>query len=617
MKRKRSSIKKIIIIAAAVLFVLTVTFMLYRLVSYIPALIFLLLSIVFGISLAAARDVLEVELAAEKLNPDITVKKRYTETEAELKPVVVELETSGEMDGEGFYKHEIPFSEFFDGQITLGGTGKQERPFGQDNSIRIEFKYDKNFEEVEHRPSGNGSLVLRNYLKFEINTPPRSNKFVIAGVMVALIAVFTTVCWVFNAQFEKSNEDIRYNLDANLSAISSDSTILLTEQEQSEEQVYYKELPEVQLLVITKDQKTFLPAKESMFYNPEYVNTVLMLYEDNFSGCRDLEETDEEAAKRAAANATHYNITELYMNLPVVLEDGETYSFGELFEHSGYQAVKDFFRDAYHINIASVTEIPEAVFAECFGTEERTAINVNRNFVRFMYDNYYTNPDDGAVYSSNAVKAMLTEGRPYYPAVLQSNLAKLTAKMGLHSEQGSTANAMLFLDGSSMMAFGNSVRVIGDHTEYEHLTENGYYQNPADYPVEEWDTVQLSEIVHSNWDIVLVNVLEGISNMNNGTYTVLCKETHQESLGTIRSSLDGEVLREFLTRLTTSNTVLGDEESQHDFVFSVRNLDLGLETTLGENNVYLQSSALKIAPYTNRQVKKTLYYCLIYPKKVS
>ncbi|MDE6730720.1 MAG: hypothetical protein K2J71_08090, partial [Oscillospiraceae bacterium] len=94
-------------------------------------------------------------------------------------------------------------------------------------------------------------------------------------------------------------------------------------------------------------------------------------------------------------------------------------------------------------------------------------------------------------------------------------------------------------------------------------------------------------------------------------YEIFCKENHTDLLRQIRTSLPPEELEAFLYALCKANDTLGDEiTQQNQYGFYVRNLRLHQDTTLGRSNVYLLNQPLEIAPYTNRQVKRALYYCL-------
>ena len=106
--------------------------------------------------------------------------------------------------------------------------------------------------------------------------------------------------------------------------------------------------------------------------------------------------------------------------------------------------------------------------------------------------------------------------------------------------------------------------------------------------------------------------MESLSNMNNNTYKVFCKENHADTLSNIKTSLTSKEITEFLYSICEANSTLGDSISKEkQFIFNIRNLDLGVTTSLGQPNVYtLKEPIQDIVPYTNRLVKTSLYYCL-------
>ncbi|MDE6658078.1 MAG: hypothetical protein K2J88_05790, partial [Oscillospiraceae bacterium] len=410
------------------------------------------------------------------------------------------------------------------------------------------------------------------------------------------------------------------NLTQNISAIALGNSIILPPEPETDEQLYYSELPDVHLIIITKDKNIFYNPEEN-FYNPEVINTVLMLYEDNLSGQRNTDNSESENLQLETEENTiqknYYNITELYLNIPVLLEDNAIYTMGELFQgtvsyqnQTGYSAIKSWFCDSYHINIASVTEIPESLFSSCYGTENAMAVNLNQDFVKFLYDNYYQDSEN--IYASFAIKQMLAEQKPYFSQTMRKNIKELYDQL----EKNKMLNRMLIMDGDAIVNFGNTVRMT-QTSEYKYLRDKGYYQDIANFPPLEWDTVHLDSIVHSNWDIILADILESISNMNNSMYEIFCKENHVDLFSNIKTSLTAEELNSFLYSLCKANDILGDEiTQQNQYLFYVRNLKFNVTTTLGESNIYILNQPLSIKPYTNRQVKRVLYYCLRQEKEV-
>lgn len=572
--------------------------------SYILGFIFVILMIASAFSIIFARPVIRVIIRADKFSPSVKLT-------GELKPVEIEL------NEELGYQQEIDFADFLESDSVLLSFGtSQESCYDKYGKIKIQVRRSLlQGVRCEILNETNGAN-LGNYLRFSSSEAGKHNKIMVAFLTLGVIFAAIGVCNVFNREYHKNKETIQENLTQNVSAMAFGNAIALKAEPETEEQLYYSELPDVHLIVITKDKNIFYDAEEN-FYNPEIVNTVLMLYEDNLSGKRNAEFTDSEpeptteTEDEAAIQKNYYNITELYLNIPVLLEDNSQYTIGKLFQgdisyqnETGYDAVKSWFRDSYHIKVASVTEIPESLFSSCFGTEHAISVNLNQDFMRFLYDNYYQ-PSENR-YASFSVQEMLAEQKPYLSQSMRKNVKELYDQL----EKNKTLNRMLIMDGDAIVAFGNTVRMM-ETSEYQFLRDKGYYQDISNFSPMEWDTVHLDSIVHSNWDIILADLLESISNMNNSTYEIFCKENHADMFSTVRTSLAPSELENFLYSLCKANDILGDEMTQQNqYLFYVRNLKFHVTTTLGESNVYILNRPLSIKPYTNRQVKRALYYCL-------
>ncbi|MDE5769655.1 MAG: hypothetical protein K2H82_09745 [Oscillospiraceae bacterium] len=579
--------------------------------SYILGFIFLILMLASVCSILFARPVIYVTIQADKLNSDIQITGGF-------KPVAIEL------DADSGYQKEIAFADFLrtDSVILSHGDQAHDRIcYDRFGNVRIQVR--RNLLQgvrCEILNETNG-VNLSNYLRFSSSTAARHNKIMIACTTLAVILIAVMLCDVCNRKYHENKQAIQENLTQNINSVAQGESITLDVPE--DPAYYYAELPDVHLLVITKPDNLFYAAEEK-FCNPEIFNTVLLFYEDNLSGQRDQAFTesnsDSEPVSESETNPDissdsvskkYYNLTELYLNIPVQLEDPQLHTLGELFQgetsyqnQTGYQAVADFFRDQYHIRIASVTEIPESVISDCFGTEHAISVNLNQDFVRFLYDNYYLELENK--YASFSIKEMLSEQKPEFSQAMRRNIKELQDRL----EKNRTLNRMLIMDGNLFTAFGNTVRMT-ETSEYQFLRDKGYYQDMMNFPPVDWDAVRLDSIVHSNWDIVLSDLLESISNMNNSMYEIFCKENHTDLFRQIRTSLPPEQLESFLYALCKANDTLGDEiTQQNQYVFYVRNLRLHQTTILGKSNVYLLNQPLEIAPYTNRQVKRALYYCL-------
>ena len=576
--------------------------------SYILGFIFLILILASVLSIVFARPVIYVTIQADKLNSEIQLTGAF-------KPVAIEL------DADSGYQKEINFSDFLlTDSVIVSQTSAAYDKICYDRYGNIKIQVRRNLLQgvrCEILNETNG-VNLSNYLRFSSSTAAKHNKIQIDCITLGVVLIAIAFCDACNRKYHQNKQAIQENLTQNIASFAQGNTIVLDSlsDPESDEQIYYSELPDVHFLIITKPDNLFYDAQEK-FCNPENFNTVLMFYEDNLSGQRDqqstepVSESEEILQDETTISKKYYNLTELYLSTPIQLDNSGLHTMGELFqgtipyqEQTGYQAVVDFFRDQYHVKIASVTEIPESVISGCFGTEHAISVNLNQDFVRFLYDNYYLELENP--YSSFSIKEMLSEQKPLFSQAMRRNIKELYDRL----EKNRTLNRMLIMDGDAFTAFGNTVRMT-ETSEYQYLRDKGYYQDVNQFPPVDWDSVHLDSIVHSNWDIVIADLLESISNMNNSMYEIFCEENHTDLFCNIRTSLSPEELQTFLYALCKSNDTLGDEiTQQNQYIFYVRNLKLHQVTTLGKSNVYLLNSPLEIAPYTNRQVKRSLYYCL-------
>ena len=587
------------------LFALVVFIMVVKgIISNILGVVFVVLAGISALCIKFARPVVKLTIKVKKRSETIHLEGDIQDVETEL-------------NANNSYATDINFAKFLQTDfIVLSHENSPEREiYDRMGNIQIHVKrslFGRVRCEIQHekRP------LLNQYLIFSPSLHQRSNKLMAVLLSSFVIGFAVVFCLVFNDKYNANRENAHENLKHNIDSIVTGSAIDLKDAPSTDEKLYYSELPDVHLIVITKDKNIFVDP-QSQFNNPDVINTVLMFYEDNLSGKRYQDET---STKKAEDSTIYYDMTELYLNLPLALPDGETCTIGEMFagivtydEEIGYNAVKSWFRDIYHINVASVTEIPEKLFSGCFGSENSMSVNLNQDFTRFMYYQYCDDAEKR--YASYSVKDMLNEQKPVFPETLSQHMEELTIRLGLRGNQSASTNAMLFMDGDSIQAFGNTVRMLNT-SEYQYLRNKEYYLDPTKFPKEEWGFVELDTIVHSNWDIVMVDLLESISNMNNGTYQVFCRENHADTLSYVKTSLSENQFRQFLESLFNANSVFNENHNQQkNYVFYVRNLDLHVTTTLGKTNVYLTKKALKISPYTNRMVKKSLYYCLREVKK--
>ncbi len=467
----------------------------------------------------------------------------------------------------------------------------------------------------------NGDANMLRLVRVVIK-PVGNNKFNVVIAALFCIGILLAMCdWFYKRYNAEENERLEH-LTANLSAIAANDESHLacpSIQTESDTLVYYPELPQVHLIVITKEDGSFLH-EDSQFLDPLVNNTVLMLYEDNATG--GLIEDDETETPTEATSEddgpemTYFNITELYMGLPVQGEDGELHMMGELFggtlpygDATGYDAVAAWFRDKYHICIASVTEIPQSVFASCFSDESGIAVNLHTGSIRSLYQNYCVPLD--SLGTTHALDAMLQVQRPTFSEDFRRHVQEQYERYDLTL----SVNMLLTMGGKDLTSFGNTVRECGQ-AEYDYLQAQGYFDDKAAFPEEEWKTRSLTTMVHSNWDILLCDILESLTNINNGTFHAFCETDNTEALGRIRTTLPPETLRGFLRSLIDANNVLDNEHVvTQEYCFFIRNLKLrAVTSTLGETNRYLLAEPMEIAPYTDRRVKTALFFCLHEPK---
>ena len=593
--------------------------------------IIIILFAVFVVSIIFARSSIIVRVSI-KLNDNVHIGENKSFKDA-FKYVDVLMGPDNIGRNPNYVKN-VKFSDFLACDTILLTSNDDTLKISKDRVRNISIKVDEDSKHKNHfncTISNCGIEKLPSYLKF-VTTTTGSNKGTIGAITTLVTILSIGILVLFNYLYYSDRTQELTNLQDNITAIQcsdeDSSTLKLNEFQQTNEKVYYSELPSIDLIVITKDNNTFVNS-ESKFNNPVDVNTVLMFYEDNLSGRLNIDDTSEDTIEDYNENVTYYNLTELYLDTPIVLQDyPDTHTLGELFQgdvsykdETGYNAIKSWFREVYHMNIHSVTEIPQSIFADCFGTQSSLSINLNQDFVKFMYYNYLDTSYTSEYYSCISTKDMLLENKPTFSKNLQNHILEASNKLGLNEYNSSVSNAMVFLDGNSIVTIGNTVRMAGQDSEYKYLLEKGYYSKISDATTTQWnDTLseiyamnpKLNIIVHSNWDIILVDLLESLSNMNNNTYKVFCKENHADTLSNIKTSLTSKEITEFLYSICEANSTLGDSISKEkQFIFNIRNLDLGVTTSLGQPNVYtLKEPIQDIVPYTNRLVKTSLYYCL-------
>ncbi|MDE6730700.1 MAG: hypothetical protein K2J71_07985, partial [Oscillospiraceae bacterium] len=430
--------------------------------SYILGFIFLILMLASVCSILFARPVIYVTIQADKLNSDIQMTGAF-------QPVAIEL------DADSGYQKEIAFADFLrTDSVILSHRDQAHDRICYDKFGNVRIQVRRNLLQgvrCEILNETNG-VNLSNYLRFSSSTAARHNKIMIACTTLTVILIAIMLCDVCNRKYHENKQAIQENLTQNINSVAQGESITLDVPE--DPAYYYAELPDVHLLVITKPDNLFYDPEEK-FCNPEIFNTVLLFYEDNLSGQRDQEFTESELIPESETNPAihsdsvskkYYNLTELYLNIPVQLEeDPALHTLGELFQ-TGYQGVANFFRKQYHIKIASVTEIPESVISDCFGTGHAISVNLNQDFVRFLYHNYYLELENK--YASFSIKEMLSERKPVFSQAMRRNIKELYDRL----EKNRTLNRMLIMDGNSFTAFGNTVRMT-ETSEYQFLRDQG------------------------------------------------------------------------------------------------------------------------------------------------
>ena len=471
------------------------------------------------------------------------------------------------------------------------------------------------------------------------NNLTHRTRFLLIAVFAYLMGIM--VCGFMNNYNERNTKNAQNNLRSNLAAVS-ETELPETEAlgamrvDKTDSKQYFALVPDVHIIVIEKDGSRYLSAETDdagqSYVNPAELNTVLMLYQDT--------ETNK-------GQACYYDITELYMNIPIKTENNEMHMLGELFDGSvsyrnqtGFAAVRSWFRDIYSINAASFTVIPQTVFSELYNTEHALGVSVNESFIRFMRQNYCDaeelnaeteitgasslttppaaaetaalsdssdrteqtettdaeNPMSGLMHRSEMVKDMLKQCSPKYSASFQEQILDLCGDLlPEYRQRYRKDNAELFLNGEDLLAFANSVRCIGEEPE-EHET-------------------YVAWILHSNWDIVLANLLESMTDLKNETYDVFLGEKQTDALSQIRSSVPAAELQAFLKRLIMyslpDDLQNGETDNETPVIFSVRNLNLKLESDRHQTNVYLLSSRpLMRRTYVNTIIRSELFFCL-------
>lgn len=464
-----------------------------------------------------------------------------------------------------------------------------------------------------------------------------------SAVLLTIVSIICSLGAVvyFTTNYDSKVADGEETLLQNLGAIDYSSSNLTVGTSNVEKDCrYYSTLPEVNLVVIVKQKDTFV--SDSEVINPVNVNTVLMFYEDNASGKLNVptSETDKapEEVQYSKTNPKtfYYDVTELYLNTPVLINN-EVRTLGELFQGTidyqgltGYEAVKFFFATEYHVKVSSVTELPETLFSDLYDEASPLPVNVSREYFTWYCNNYYPNVEMKSSVSP-LVSETLGEGVPtinvYYSKKLNEAIGKFGLSGQLHGQTSTPSasvptNLDLLLDGESVVSFGNSLRVTGAVDEATFVKENAELPPAGILSDDEWNdristiiegSKSINCIVHSNWDIILVYFLESLSNMNNNSYSILCKTNNTETLRAVQTTLGRKQLEAFLNGLVHANAVLGDDTTRsQQFVFTVRNLDFGISTIYGDTSVYLRNEPIKgfFKNYTNASVKKCLYYCL-------
>ena len=460
---------------------------------------------------------------------------------------------------------------------------------------------------------------LINYLRFRTAPMLLTKKTLFTLLSTVFIGIGTLFCVFFNNKYEKHMSDAERFLSENLSAASQEmlpETAAVSALQTEKTEGYFQQVPDVHILIILKEQNRYLPAEGAAQYlDPQSLNTVLMFYEDNLTG--GLREAKYPLKTTSAVkNIWYYNLTELYMNIPIRTDDRQTHMLGALFDGSlpyqnqtGFAAVKAWFKEQYSVNVASFTEIPQTVFSGLFGAAHTLGISVNDVFLSFMRKNYSGEP----AMQSACVQAMLHEQMPVYSDSVKQQIEALYRKLDAGSEERIKNNAVLFLNGSDLLSFANSVRLIGQPEPEQNPSADGE-QNAFSA------IVSTDAVMHSNWDLVIADLLESMTEMNNSTFNVFCGEQHTDALSQIRSTIPSDQLKAFLYK--TVNTSLALPQSAADstvpadqqIVFSIRNLNMKVHSQTNDTNLYLLAKPLMTRAYMNNAVRNALFFCLSEPK---
>lgn len=454
-----------------------------------------------------------------------------------------------------------------------------------------------------------------------------SINIVVTTFVVLLLAGGT---YSFVSRYQDKVADSQQNFLNNLRAVTCNvkepDGLTIGASDLTEDSQFYSTVPDINLVVITKPDNVFVPqGEDSEFFNPVEVNTVLMFYEDNKSGKKNVEASKATLGDSSSVTTSYYDITELYLATPIVI-DNKSYTLGAVLQgdvkyegYSGYEALRLIFAKEYHINMVSVTEIPESLFEKLYTEEVPFPVNISRDYLITLLSNYDVDSSwTGA--SSPSISSVISEEAPKYNELFQRRLREAKTKLQLNDGASNDApqSTDLLLDGESIVAFGNSLRLVGTDSEDDWVSDNRSsttVDNELD-PTSDF-TGQINNIAHSNWDIVLAYFLESLSNMSNNSYEVFCKQDQTSVVNSVRSTLSKKELQGFLETVMRANTTLGEEAvPSHQFVFTVRNLNYSRKTNYGSTNVYLLNKPLEgfYTNFTNVSIKKYLYFCLEYSR---
>ncbi|MDE5792745.1 MAG: hypothetical protein K2H66_04385, partial [Oscillospiraceae bacterium] len=272
--------KNLLIISVLLIITLAITGWLFSL-SYILGFIFLILMLASAFSIIFARPVIRVTIKADKFSQKVNLT-------GNLKPVEIELnEDLG-------YVQEIDFADFLESDSILLSLGtSQQSSYDKYGKIKIQVR--RSFLQgvrCEILNETNGAN-LGNYLRFSSSVTAKHNKIMVAFITLFVILTAIAFCDICNKKYHENKQAIQENLTQNISSIALGNSIILPPEPETDAQLYYSELPDVHLIIITKDKNIFYNPEEN-FYNPEVINTVLMLYEDNLSGQRNTDNSESE-----------------------------------------------------------------------------------------------------------------------------------------------------------------------------------------------------------------------------------------------------------------------------------------------------------------------------------